>query len=68
MDMTSSKIQIVKSLNACVLCVIVIAISSFTKVHANDGPSPPTISVTGNAEVRAVPDNCLLYTSDAADE
>lgn len=61
--MTSSKIQIVKSLNACVLCVIVIALSSFTKVHANDGPSPPTISVTGNAEVLAVPDKAVLTFS-----
>ena len=63
MDMTSIKIQIVKSLNACALCAISITLLSFTKVHANDEPTHPTISVTGNAEVRVVPDEAVLTFS-----
>ena len=79
MDMTSIKIQIAKSLNACALCAIAIGFLSSTNVHANDEPTHPTISVTGNAEVPVVPDEavltfsidsrnadlnaCLLYTS-----
>ena len=63
MDMTSIKIQISKSLNACALCAIAIGLLSFTKVHANDEPTHPTISVTGNAEVRVVPDEAVLTFS-----
>ena len=69
MDMTSIKIQIAKSLNACALYVIAIVLLSFTKVHANDEPTQPMISVTGNAEVRVVPDEAVLtFSIDSRDK
>ena len=57
------KIKIAKSLNACALCAIAIGLLNSANVHANDEPSHPTISVTGNAEVRVVPDEAVLTFS-----
>ena len=63
MDMTYIKIHIARSLNVCASLAIAITLSSFTKVNANDEPTHPTISVTGNAEVRVVPDEAVLTFS-----
>ena len=69
MDMTYIKIHIARSLNVCASLAIAITLLSFTKVHANDEPTHPTISVTGNAEVRVVPDEAVLtFSIDSRDK